>query len=69
MAARLRCWNCDRDLPSPAFSRWQAKQPVRDEAQLIVCRSCGWRYRLAWTAAGWQVTEALRPGQNVSSRP
>jgi hypothetical protein len=68
MAVQLRCWNCDHDLPSPPFSRWQGRKPAGAEPAVITCRTCGWRYEVAWTAAGWRIVEAFRPGQAVPSR-
>lgn len=63
MAAHLRCWNCDQDLPSPAFAKWRARQTEAGEPPVVACGNCGSRYRLGWTAGGWQIIEALRPAR------
>ena len=68
MAPPLRCWNCDNDLPTPPFAKWQASRPPGGESGTVGCRSCGWRYRMAWTDEGWQITEALRPGNALRQR-
>ena len=66
MAAHLRCWNCDQDLPSPPFSRWQKRQPPGREAQLVTCRNCGWRYRLDLDGGpAGRSPRAIQPGQDV----
>jgi hypothetical protein len=67
MAVGLRCWNCDNDLPSPPFTKWRGRQPG-DQPGTVTCRTCGWRYELIWTAGGWKVVDAFRPGQSSPAR-
>jgi hypothetical protein len=67
MAALLRCWSCDKDLPAPPFSNWQANRPPDSMQGVVRCAACGRRYRLSWTAKGWQITEALQPGRALRS--
>jgi hypothetical protein len=59
MQGRLRCWNCDGDLPQPPFARWTARR-VPDTSSEVVCGRCGWRYEVIWTG-GWRIVAAHRP--------
>jgi RNase P subunit RPR2 len=59
MQGRLRCWNCDRDLPQPPFARWTARRQP-DTSSTVACERCGWRYEVTWNR-GWRIVAAHRP--------
>jgi hypothetical protein len=67
--APLRCWSCDHDLSAPPFRRWQQRLDAHaTPAETITCGECGWRYQVAWTETGWQITGAVRPSGSSRTR-
>jgi uncharacterized protein CbrC (UPF0167 family) len=67
--APLRCWSCDHDLAAPPFRRWQQRlEAGAASAETVSCGVCGRRYRVEWTASGWQITDAIRPSGSSRTR-
>jgi uncharacterized protein with PIN domain len=67
--APLRCWSCDHDLAAPPFRRWQQRlEPGTASGETVSCGVCGRRYRVEWTASGWQIIDAVRSSGSSRTR-